>query len=159
MSTMITKASCTLLLLAVVASPVHSQAVKKYVTPDNRVIYSDQPVPGAREVGEVEPPTPVSPEARDAAKATAARDAQDATKLDARTQASGKQAARIKDLEANLALARKKLADGQEPLPGERTGTAGGASQLNERYWARQAKLKNAVAEAQELLDNARSGK
>ena len=35
-------------LLACVAGSAAAQPVKKYVTPEGKVIYSDQPVPGAR---------------------------------------------------------------------------------------------------------------
>ncbi len=54
-----------------------------------------------------------------------------------------------------LAQARARLDTGKEPLPGERTGTAGGGSRLNEAYWARQAANEQAVAQAQARLDAA----
>jgi hypothetical protein len=54
-----------------------------------------------------------------------------------------------------LAQARAQLETGKEPLPGERTGTAGGGSRLNDSYWARQAANEQAVAQAQARLDAA----
>ena len=54
-----------------------------------------------------------------------------------------------------LAQARTQLETGKEPLPGERTGTAGGGSRLNDSYWARQASNEQAVARAQSRLDAA----
>jgi len=57
--------------------------------------------------------------------------------------------------ERSLAAAKASLEAGQEPLPGERTGLAGGGSRLNEAYWDRQAQLKRVVAEVQGRLDRA----
>jgi len=147
-------------LAALVALPASAQQVKKYVTPEGRVIYSDQPVPGAREAGEVAPPRPVSPEEREAARRTAERDASALQRFEKKgADAGGPQQAQMQDLEANLERARKQLADGKDPLPGERTGTAGGGSRLNDQYWARQKANEAAVAKAQKALDDARAGK
>jgi len=147
-------------LAVFVACPAAAQAVKKYVTPEGKVIYSDQPVPGAREAGEVAPPRPVSPEEKEAARRTAERDAAAVQTLERKDgEAGGPQRAQIQDLEAKLELARKQLADGKEPLPGERTGTAGGGSRLNDQYWARQKSNEEAVAKAQKALDDARGGR
>jgi hypothetical protein len=49
------------------------------------------------------------------------------------------------------ALAAQK--NGEDPLPGERIGTAGGASRLSPAYYARQEALAAAVKEAQAALD------
>lgn len=49
------------------------------------------------------------------------------------------------------ALAAQK--SGEEPLPGERLGTAGGGSRLSPAYYARQEALAAAVREAKSLLD------
>jgi len=147
-------------LAALVALPASAQQVKKYVTPEGRVIYSDQPVPGAREAGEVAPPRPVSPEEREAARRTAERDASALQRFEKKGgDAGGPQQAQMQDLEANLERARTQLADGKDPLPGERTGTAGGGSRLNDQYWARQKANEAAVAKAQKALDDARAGK
>jgi Domain of unknown function (DUF4124) len=146
-------------LLACVAGSAAAQPVKKYVTPEGKVIYSDQPVPGAREAGEVAPPTPVSPEDKEAARKAAERDASAVQELEKGASERRSGPASIADLEANLKLARKQLAEGEEPLPGERTGTAGGGSRLNDRYWARQKANREAVTKAQKELDDARAGK
>lgn len=152
----------TLLFIAVafacVAPPGLSQSIKKYVTPDNKIIYSDKPVPGAREAGEVAPPQPVSPEARESAKKAARREAQEARGLEQRAAERQSKQARIEELEARLERAKKQLADGKEPLPAERSGSAGGGSRLNEQYWARQKANESAVAAAQKELDDARAG-
>lgn len=51
--------------------------------------------------------------------------------------------------------AKKKQADGMEPLPGERTGNVDGKSRLNDAYWARQEALAKGVAYAEGNLKRA----
>src|SRR5262249_26558870 len=52
-----------------------------------------------------------------------------------------------------------KRVAGQEPLPGERLGTAGGASRLTDEYWQRQKGLDEAVEKARRELEGARGGR
>jgi hypothetical protein len=144
-----------LLVLAALAAafPAAAQTVYRYVTPEGRVIFSDTPVPGARLDRTIAPPAPVSPPAP--------------APVESREPAAADKAApdrlarlRAADAEVNaatqaLSQAQAQLAGGKEPLPGERTGTAGGGSRLNEAYWARQADNEQAVAKAQARLDRA----
>ncbi len=60
---------------------------------------------------------------------------------------------------ARLALeeARRGELAGEEPLPGERSGNVGGKRRLNEAYFARQASLKQAVAQAEQQLERAQT--
>lgn len=141
-----------------VSATVHAQALKKYVTPEGRTIYSDKPVPGAREVGEVAPPPPVDPAARAAAEKAARRDAKAAKAVDAKLKAQEAQRARIAAAQAALEKAERALKEGIEPRPGERIGTAGGASRLNESYQARQKANELAVEQARKELEDARAG-
>lgn len=138
-----------------VAVAAHAQAVKKYVTPEGKTIYSDQPVPGAKEVGKVAPPPPVHPAAREAAKDAARRDAK--ALEDAGAKAEDARRARIEAAQAELEKAQRALKEGTQPLPGERTGTAGGGSRLNEAYHERQKLNHLAVERAQRKLDEARA--
>jgi hypothetical protein len=142
----------TFLLLLALAAPAAAQTVYRYVTPDGRTIFSDQPVPGAKLQGTVTPPVQPSgptgpvegrkPPVTDPAADNRAQRLRAATEeVEAATQA--------------LAQARTRLETGKEPLPGERTGTAGGGSRLNDDYWARQASNEQAVAQAQARLDAA----
>ncbi len=62
----------------------------------------------------------------------------------------------VRAAERYLAAAQATLEAGREPLPGERTGLAGGGSRLNATYWDRQRQLELAVADAQTRLDRAR---
>jgi len=148
-------------LLLAVSGVAGAQAIKKYVTPDGKTIYSDQPVPGAREVGVVAPPPEVSPEQRRAAEEAARRNSQRSDEADQRAseQEGGAMSRRdrIRAAEKALADAKRTLEQGKEPLPGERKGTAGGASRLTEAYFQRQKQNEQAVNQAQKNLDAARS--
>jgi hypothetical protein len=141
------------------AAGAAAQNIYRYVFPDGRVVYSDSPVPGAKLQGTVAPPPPPmsSPSGgaeRPAAPSGASKDQGGAAPDDrvARFAAADRD---VQDATRALEDARARLAAGQEPLPGERTGTAGGTSRLNEEYWTRQQWLKDAVAAAQANLDRA----
>jgi hypothetical protein len=136
-----------------------AQAVKKYITPDGKTVYSDTPVPGAKEVGEVKAPPKVAPADRSQAEAAAQRDAKDAQALDKRLEQRSVQQNRVAAAEAKLEEAKRTLAEGKEPLPGERKGTAGGASRLTDEYWQRQKANQQAVDNAQRALDAAQAAK
>ena len=49
-----------LIFALALAAPAAAQTVYRYVTPDGRTVFSDQPVPGARLQGTVTPPAPPS---------------------------------------------------------------------------------------------------
>jgi hypothetical protein len=149
--------ACVAALL--VAATAQAQGVKKYITPDGRTIYSDVPVPGAREVGEIAPPRQVAPEAQGAAAEDARNAEERAREADKRLRERAAQQARIDAAQAQLEAASAALEGGREPLPGERIGTAGGNSRLTEDYHRRQKANEAAVAEAQQRLDAARAGR
>jgi hypothetical protein len=146
----------------VVCGVASAQVIKKYVTPDGKTIYSDEPVPGAREVGVVAPPPEVSPEQRRAAEEAAQRNSELSDDVNQRAteqvQEETSQRDRIRAAEKDLEAAKRTLEQGKEPLPGERKGTAGGASRLTEAYFQRQQANEQAVKKAQQKLDAARSG-
>ncbi|UCH47090.1 MAG: DUF4124 domain-containing protein [Betaproteobacteria bacterium] len=136
-----------------------AQAIKKYVTPDGRVIYSDVPIEGAREVGRVEPAPEVDPEARQEAEDVARARADQAQSAVQRSQDAIARQEQIRQAERRLAEAKATLENGKEPLPGERIGTAGGASRLTEAYFQRQAANERAVEKAQKDLDAVLAGR
>jgi len=70
----------------------------------------------------------------------------------------GAQGNQVRDAEKALADAEAAAAAGKEPRPGERIGTAGGASRLTDEYWARQKGLESGVESARRNLDAARGG-
>jgi hypothetical protein len=65
----------------------------------------------------------------------------------------------IREAEKALDEAKRKLAQGKDPLPGERKGTAGGASRLTEDYFKRQQANERAVQKAQQELNAARAAR
>ena len=148
-------------LLLVASGSAAAQEIKKYVTPDGKIIYSDEPVPGAREVGTVAPPPEVSPEERRAAERAANREAKQAEEALQRSSESTDEdlsrREKIRAAEKQLEDAKRTLEQGKEPLPGERKGTAGGASRLTEAYFERQRANELAVQKAQKKLNSALS--
>src|SRR5689334_9790700 len=141
-----------LLALALMLQPVAAQTVYKSTLPDGRVIYGDKPDPAAAKVEQSVPDTsnrgiggttPREAEAlRDMGSARAARESSDE---------------RVRAAQKALQEAEAARAAGKEPLPGERIGTAGGGSRLNEAYDARQRSLDDAVERARRDLEQARS--
>ena len=63
--------------------------------------------------------------------------------------------ANIETLERDLAIAKRNLELGREPLPGERRGLAGGGSRLTPEYEARIAGLERQVAMTEARLKDA----
>lgn len=147
--------AASLLLLTMTVS--QAQEIKKYITPDGKTIYSDEPIPGAREAGSVAPPPPIDPEARDEAEAAAREEARRANESAAQRQQQSAGQASIEDAEQQLEGARKALAAGKDPLPGERRGTAGGGSRLTDAYFQRQRANEQAVKDAERMLEAARA--
>jgi len=121
--------------------------------PDGHVIYGTTPVPGAKKVEEIRPKTEntgvtvVKPGDQEALQQSQAR----------REQADQREAL-VRDAEKALRDAEAAQADGKEPLPGERIGTAGGFSRLTEAYEERQQQLEAAVVAARKRLDSVRAG-
>jgi hypothetical protein len=137
-----------------------AQAVYRSVGPDGKVIYSDKPPEGSRQVQKLDPvppPPPVADPARQQARrAEEQRQVEDILKRGREQSAAfDKARADLAAAQAELAAARQRLADGAEPQPGERVGTAGGASRLGEAYFERQAALERAVKDAETRVSQA----
>jgi hypothetical protein len=121
--------------------------VYKYVYPDGRIVYSDEPVPGARLDAQIEAPPPPDlskpppPPPRPAAPAPAS---------DKAPKTLDQAWDQLKLANQRLEEAKSRLESGREPLEGERTGTATGGSRLNDTYWARQKANEAAVRKAEE---------
>lgn len=136
-----------------------AQGLKKYLTPDGKTVYSDTPIPGAKEVGEIKTPPKPDPASRSQAEETARRDAKNVKALDQRFDDRRSRQARIEAAEAKLEKAQRALKEGVEPLSGERTGTASGKSRLNDAYSQRQQDNQRAVEQAKTAVKEARAGK
>lgn len=150
-------ASIAAMLLLASAGIAQAQDIKKYVTPDGRTIYSDVPVPGARAVGEIAPPSPVDPAAQNNAEENARNDAARARQMERRLAEKAAREARIQAAEARLNSAREALANGKDPLPDERLGIAGGGTRLTEAYYQRQQNNERAVKNAEQMLQTLRA--
>jgi hypothetical protein len=146
--------SLTLLPLALLAQPAPAQFLYKSTMPDGKVIYADKPAPGAVKVEKSKPDT----SKKGIATATGA-DAAALKKMEADRAAGNVMYDRTRSLEASLRKLEEMRDASKEPLPGERIGTAGGASRLTDEYWERQKKLDAAVERAKQELDKARAGK
>ena len=126
--------------------------VYKYVYPDGRIVYSDEPVPGARLEAQVEAPPPPDlsnpPPAPPRPAAPAPESGKAAKTLDQAWD-------QLKLENQRLEQAKARLESGREPLEGERTGTARGGSRLNDAYWERQQANEAAVQKAEEQVRKA----
>jgi hypothetical protein len=146
----------TLALVAalVAATAATAQNAYRYVMPDGRVVYSDQPVPGARLEATIVPPAPVTPSAAGAPRLSASEEAL-LRASDERFRRLNELALQIQEASRDLADANAALQAGIEPLEAERIGTFAGRARLNDAYWARQEANQRAVANAQARLDRA----
>lgn len=134
-----------LIALTLAATAAQGQAMFRSVMPDGSIVYGDKPAPGAKEVKPVTLPAPniVAPAQQSKPPAASRQPAADSADD------------QVRSAERELQQAKAALETGREPLPGERVGTAGGASRLTEDYFQRIKSLENSVAGAQKKLDDA----
>jgi Domain of unknown function (DUF4124) len=145
--------AAAVLLAGLFAAAATAQNAYRFVMPDGRVVYSDQPVPGARLDGTiVTPPAPSSP-----VPVTTLTPREEALARDAdeRLRRLNELTEQIQAASRDLAAANAALQAGLEPREGERIGTYAGRARLNDAYWARQETNQRAVAIAQARLDRA----
>ena len=143
-----------LLAAALAAQPAPGQVLYKSTMPDGKVIFGDKPAPGAAKVESLKPDT-----SKQGIEPPSARAKDTLQKLESERKGQESQADRIAAAQKALAAAETARAAGQEPLEGERIGTAGGASRLTDAYWQRQRTLDETVAKAKRDLENAQAGK
>jgi hypothetical protein len=142
------------LLGAALVLQAGAQVLYKSTLPDGRVVYGDKPDPTAVKSEPIKPDT-----AKIGVVPPTARETATLNELErARIKREGGDS-RIKTAEEALQKAEAAQEAGKEPLPGERLGTAGGASRLTDDYWTRQKKLEEAVESARRNAEKARSGK
>ncbi|RZI40880.1 DUF4124 domain-containing protein [Herbaspirillum sp. HC18] len=143
-------------------SPIGEPAKKVYrqVMPDGRIVYSDKPVKGAKldEVLTVDPSPEGAPtESKPRPPGPVVNEPTPVERVSSIPE-SGKRKT-LDDAEADIIRAqmllddaRKRQEAGVEPLAGERTGNASGGSRLNDAYYARQKRLAEEVAVAENVL-------
>lgn len=146
--------------------PTPATKIYRLVTPDGRIIYADRPLAGNRVERTIAAEQPAPPAPRpiqiDGSRVpslpplTSGGGHKPTTAAGSPMDSDAAQAgARVVEAETKLAQARERRTQGMEPLPGERTGMAGGGSRLNERYFVRQKQLEQDVADAEEALAEA----
>ncbi len=136
---------------------VTATTIYKVQMPDGSVLYSDNVPAGGKVLEEREakstpristPPSTAPGKAPPPTAAAARPGVPPNTKLGTATD-------NIYNLERELAVARRKLELGREPLPGERLGLAGGGSRLTPEYEARIAGLEREVEATEARLKRA----
>jgi hypothetical protein len=145
--------ACLLLPAAVAASTIY-----KVQMPDGSIMYTDTVPAGAKVLEEREtkarpravPATPrgVAAEGTQGRVIAPPLTPREADRLDTAVN-------EIAEAERALAVSRRKLELGREPLPGERLGLAGGGSRLSPEYEARQRQLEAEVSSAEMRLKRA----
>jgi hypothetical protein len=140
-----------LLFIALLPFPAAAQTLYKSVMPDGRVIYGDKPAPGAAKVEETKPDI-----SKGGIGGSTQREAEALKEMEKARLKRESGEGLVRAAEQALRNAEAARAAGKEPLPGERTGTAGGASRLTEEYYDRQRKLDEAVDKARRDLEQAR---
>ncbi len=131
-----------------------AESIFKSVMPDGRVMYGQQPQPGARTVKKSTVDTSnteVKPLSKTEIESIERR-AQERSRVLDETLKS------VQTAEADLRVAEIDREAGIEPLPGERLGIVGRGTRLSEAYWRRQQILEEHVEAARQLLKNARQG-
>ena len=137
------------------AASAHAETIYRSISPDGEVIYSSQPVPGARESTAIEMES-LSPEQRRAGLLLRRQDKALSAEVNARLQSRERE---WRGVDGKIVSAQKALADaesalqkGRTPLPEERRGKVGGGSRLTEAYFQRLQKLETRVEQANERL-------
>ena len=148
--------------VALLIAPLASGQIYRSVTPDGKVIYSDQPPPNAARTEQIAepPPPPVERQQEAAEQAEQNRATRDAIEAERRERIADVAAAdkEVRDAERDLAAARKRLEAGRVEGEGDRIGTAGrraGARQ-SDAYLERVRGLEAAVAQAEARLKAAK---
>lgn len=143
------------ILLLALALPGAAQAEDFYyqsTMPDGRLVIGDKPAPGAKDVKKIplragNVAAPLASPAQKAEQAAAQQQQQQA--LDSADNA-------VKQAQQELDAAKAALEAAREPQPGERLGTVTkGKSRLSDAYFERIKKFEDAVAAAQNRLDDA----
>jgi hypothetical protein len=131
------------LVAALALQPAEAQVLYKSVLPDGRVVYGDKPDPAAVKVDKQQPDI--------SKRGIGGSTPREAEALKAMEQSRAKREAadeKGRSVQDAVRAAEQARAAGKEPLAGERTGTAGGGSRLNDAYYERQRKLEEDVEKA-----------
>ncbi len=150
MSARILATGC-LIVIALLVQSVPAQTLYKSIMPDGRVVYGDRAEPDAAKVTSSKPDT-----SKTGVQVLPPGAERKVEKMQATRQRSEASADKRRQAEEAVRKAEAAVANGKEPLPGERIGTAGGASRLNDSYWARQKKLQQDLVTARDNVNRLR---
>jgi hypothetical protein len=139
------------LALLLAASGAAAQTMYKSTMPDGKIVYGENPEPGAKHVEKMASPPPKT----GTTIVTPAEKKGVDQRIQKRAATADAQRRELEDAYQQLKKAEAARDAGKEPLPGERLGTATGASRLTDEYWARQKSLEDAVAAARKRVEQA----
>jgi hypothetical protein len=141
---------CSPLLVALLfaAAGAGAQTLYKSTMPDGKVVYGEKPEPGAKQVDTVTAP----PKTGTTIVTPAEKKGVD-QRIEKRAATADAQRRELEDAYQQLKKAEAAREAGKEPLPGERLGTATGASRLTDDYWIRQKSLEAAVEAARKRVE------
>ena len=146
---------CFILIISqVLVSNAMAESIYKSVMPDGRVMYGQQPQPGASTVKK----STVDVSNTGVKAASKAEIESINRRAKERSLALDKTLESVQTAEADLRIAEANREAGIEPLPGERLGIVGRGTRLSEAYWRRQQILEENVEAARQNLKNARQG-
>lgn len=146
---------CFVLIISqVLVSNAMAESIYKSVMPDGRVMYGQQPQPGASTVKK----STVDVSNTGVKAASKAEIESINRRAKERSLALDKTLESVQAAEADLRIAEADREAGIEPLPGERLGIVGRGTRLSEAYWRRQQILEENVEAARQNLKNARQG-
>ena len=144
---------CSPLLVALffAATGAGAQTLYKSTMPDGKVVYGEKPEAGAKQVDTVTAPPPKT----GTTILTPAEKKGVDQRIENRAASADAQRRELEDAYQQLKKAEAAREAGKEPLPGERLGTATGASRLTDDYWIRQKALEAAVEAARKRVERA----
>jgi uncharacterized protein DUF4124 len=141
------------MLAAALTLQAGAQVFYKSTLPDGRVVYGDKPDPDAVKVEETRPDI-----SKRGIGGSTPREAEVLRNMEKARGGREVSEERVRAAEQVLKKAETDRLAGKDPLPGERIGTAGGASRLTDSYFERQKKLEDDVQKARRELEQIRSG-
>lgn len=145
--------------LAVTPLVTVAATIYKVQMPDGSVLYSDNVPAGGKVLEEREskdtPRVTTLPSSPSAGKAASVQPVPRPGQSGIAPGSTVRPPPDVASSERELAVARRKLELGREPLPGERRGLAGGGSRLTPEYESRIAALEREVAAAEAKLKKA----
>jgi hypothetical protein len=149
--------SLALLPVALLAQPASAQFLYKSTMPDGKVIYGDQPTPGAVKVEKTKPDT-----SKKGIVPATGSDAAALKKMETESAARNAVGDRTRALEETLRKLEAGREAAREPLEGERIGSVGakgGGSRFTDAYWERQKKLDEGIETVRQEIEKSRAAR